>query len=195
MYKRQERDGFVMGEGAGILILETLSHAQKRGAKILAEVVGYGATCDAYHITSPDPEGTGATRAMQLAMADANIKPEEVSYINAHGTSTPVNDLFETRAIKKAFGDVAYNVPISSTKSMTGHLLGAAGGIESVVCVKALIDDYIPATINYKVPDEELDLDYVPNIGRNAKVNYSLTNSFGFGGHNGTLLFKKWEDK
>ena len=190
----KERDGFVMGEGAGILILETLSHAQKRGAKILAEVVGYGATCDAYHITSPDPEGSGATRAMQLAMSDAKINPEQVSYINAHGTSTPFNDLFETRAIKKAFGDAAYNVPISSTKSMTGHLLGAAGGIESVVCVKALIDDYIPATINYKVPDEELDLDYVPNVGRNTKVNYALTNSLGFGGHNGTLLFKKWED-
>lgn len=190
----KERDGFVMGEGAGIFILETLSHAQKRGAKILAEVVGYGATCDAYHITSPDPDGAGATRSMQLAIADAKINPDEVSYINAHGTSTPANDLFETRAIKKAFGDAAYNVPISSTKSMTGHLLGAAGGIEAAVCVKALIEDYIPATINYKVPDEELDLDYVPNVGRNAKVNYALTNSLGFGGHNGTLLFKKWED-
>jgi 3-oxoacyl-[acyl-carrier-protein] synthase II len=190
----KERDGFVMGEGAGIFILETLSHAQKRGAKILAEVVGYGATCDAYHITSPDPEGAGATRAMQFAITNANINPDEVSYINAHGTSTPANDLFETRAIKKVFGDAAYNVPISSTKAMTGHLLGAAGGIEAAVCVKALIEDYIPATIHYKVPDEELDLDYVPNVGRNVKVNYAMSNSLGFGGHNGTLLFKKWED-
>ncbi len=190
----KERDGFVMGEGAGIFILETLSHAQKRGAKILAEVVGYGATCDAYHITSPDPEGAGATRAMQFAIANANINPSEVSYINAHGTSTPANDLFETRAIKNVFGDAAYNVPISSTKAMTGHLLGAAGGIEAAVCVKALIEDYIPATIHYKVPDEELDLDYVPNVGRNVKVNYAMSNSLGFGGHNGTLLFKKWED-
>jgi len=190
----KERDGFVMGEGAGIFILETLSHARKRGAKILAEVVGYGATCDAYHITSPDPEGAGATRAMQFAIANANINPDEVSYINAHGTSTPANDLFETRAIKNVFGDAAYNVPISSTKAMTGHLLGAAGGIEAAVCVKALIEDYIPATIHYKVPDEELDLDYVPNVGRNVKVNYAMSNSLGFGGHNGTLLFKKWED-
>ncbi|MFT8348162.1 beta-ketoacyl-ACP synthase II [Clostridium saccharoperbutylacetonicum] len=189
----KDRSGFVMGEGAGVVILESLEHAQARGANILAEIVGYGSTCDAYHITSPDPEGTGAARAMKEAIQEAGITPEEVSYINAHGTSTPLNDKFETLAIKKAFGEDAYNVPISSTKSMTGHLLGAAGAIETIICAKALQEGFIPPTIGYETKDEELDLDYVPNEGRKKELEYALTNSLGFGGHNATLLLKKWK--
>jgi len=189
-----ERNGFVMGEGAGILILESLEHALKRGAKIYAEIVGYGATCDAYHITSPDPEGDGAARAMIEAMDEGGVKPEEVAYINAHGTSTPLNDKFETAAIKLAFKEAAQNVAISSTKSMTGHLLGAAGAIEGIVCVKAIEEGFIPPTIGYKKPDPECDLDYVPNIGRKQEIQYALSNSLGFGGHNASLLFKKYVD-
>lgn len=189
-----ERNGFVMGEGAGILILESLDHAIKRGAKIYAEIVGYGATCDAYHITSPDPEGHGAARAMIEAMNEAGVKPEEVAYINAHGTSTPLNDKFETAAIKLAFGEAAKNVAISSTKSMTGHLLGAAGAIEGIVCIKAIEEGFIPPTIGYEKPDPECDLDYVPNAGRKQELNYALSNSLGFGGHNASLLFKKYVD-
>ncbi len=182
-----------MGEGAGVVILESLEHAEARGANIIAEVVGYGSTCDAYHITSPDPEGAGASRAMTDALQEAGIKPEQVSYINAHGTSTELNDKFETAAIKKAFGEDAYKVPISSTKSMTGHLLGAAGAIEAIICAKALEEGFIPPTIGYKTKDEELDLDYVPNVGRKQDLEYALTNSLGFGGHNATLLLKKWK--
>jgi len=190
----KERDGFIMGEGAGIVILESLEHAQRRNAKIYGEINGYGSTCDAHHITAPAPGGEGAARAIVMALKDADIKPEEVSYINAHGTSTPYNDKFETEAIKSALGAYAYKVPVSSTKSMTGHLLGAAGAIEAIVCIKALEEGFVPATIGYKTPDEECDLDYVPNIGRNQELKYALTNSLGFGGHNATLLFKKWEE-
>lgn len=189
----KNRGGFVMGEGAGVVILESLEHAEARGANIIAEVVGYGSTCDAYHITSPDPEGEGAARAMKDAIEEAGIKPADVSYINAHGTSTELNDKFETFAIKKAFGDEAYNVPISSTKSMTGHLLGAAGAIEAIACAKALQEGFIPPTIGYETKDEELDLDYVPNVGRKQELEYALSNSLGFGGHNATLLLKKWK--
>ncbi|WP_024614537.1 beta-ketoacyl-ACP synthase II [Clostridium sp. Ade.TY] len=191
----KNRSGFVMGEGAGILVLESLESAEKRGAKILAEVVGYGSTCDAYHITSPDPEGEGASRAMLQAINEANINPNEVSYINAHGTSTPFNDKFETIAIKRTFKDDAYKIPVSSTKSMTGHLLGAAGAIESIICIESIIDNFVPPTIGYENKDEDCDLDYVPNEGRSHEVNYALTNSLGFGGHNATLLFKKWDEK
>ena len=188
-----DRGGFVMGEGAGILVLEELEHAKARGAHIYAEVVGYGATSDAYHITLPEKTGAGAAKAMELAMEEAGIKPEQVSYINAHGTSTPANDSTETNAIKLAFGDVAKDVAISSTKSMTGHLLGAAGAVEAVMCVKALQDDILPPTINYKTPDEECDLDYIPNEARKVeKAEYALSNSLGFGGHNAVLCFKKW---
>ncbi len=186
----KERDGFVMGEGAGIVILEEYEHAVARGAKIYAEIAGYGTTCDAYHITMPSPEGTGAAKAMELAIQEAGIKPEEVSYINAHGTGTPYNDLFETRAIKKVFGDAAYKIPVSSTKSMTGHLLGAAGVVEAIVCINALLDGVIPPTINLLVPDEEMDLDYVPGTARKQALNYAMSNSLGFGGHNGCLLLK-----
>lgn len=190
----KNRDGFVMGEGSGVLVLEELEHALKRGAKIYGEVVGYGANCDAYHITAPCPDGSGAAKAMKLAMDEAGITPEEVGYINAHGTSTHANDSGETRAIKLALGDCAKSVAVSSTKSMTGHLLGAAGAIEAIACVKALEEGFIPPTINYETPDEECDLDYVPNMGRKADIKYALSNSLGFGGHNGVLCFKKWED-
>jgi 3-oxoacyl-[acyl-carrier-protein] synthase II len=190
----KERNGFVMGEGAGILVLEEYESAKARGARIYAEVVGYGATCDAYHITSPSPDGEGGARAMKLAMEEAGITPKEVSYINAHGTSTPTNDRVETLAVKIAMGDEAYNVPVSSTKSMIGHLLGAAGAVEAVICVKSIQNDFIPATIGLTVPDEECDLDYVPGVGRNAKVTYAMSNSLGFGGHNATLIFKKMEE-
>lgn len=189
----KNRSGFVMGEGTGALILESLEHAKARGANIIAEIVGYGSTCDAYHITSPDLNGAGAARAMEDAMKEAGIKAEEVSYINAHGTSTELNDKFETLAIKKAFGDSAYKVAISSTKSMTGHLLGAAGAIEAIICAKALQEGFIPPTIGYEEKDEELDLDYVPNVGRKQELEYVMTNSLGFGGHNATLLLKKWK--
>ena len=191
----KERNGFVMGDGAGILVLEELEHALARGAKIYGEVVGYGVTGDAYHVTLPDPDGTGAAKAMKMAMKEAGITPEQVDYINAHGTSTPANDVGETKAIKLAFGEeAAKKTPVSSTKSMTGHLLGAAGAIEAIACVKALEEGFLPPTINYHTPDEECDLDYIPNVGREAKdAVYALSNSLGFGGHNGVLCFKKWE--
>lgn len=189
----KERSGFVLGEGAGILVLEELEHAKKRGAKIYAEIVGYGATSDSYHITSPSPEGEGAARAMTRAINDANIKPEDVTYINAHGTSTPLNEHGETKAIKLAFGEYSKKVMVSSTKGNTGHLLGAAGGIEAVICAKSIEDKFVPPTINYKVPDEECDLDVVPNKGRNVEVKYAMSNSLGFGGHNGSIILKKYE--
>lgn len=188
----RDRNGFVIGEGSGILILESLEHAVARGARIYGEIVGYGMTCDAYHMTSPTPEGTGAARAIALALKDGNILPEQVSYVNAHGTSTSANDVTETKALKKALGESAYQVAISSTKSMTGHLLGGSGGIEAVATVMAIANDQIPPTINLENPDPECDLDYVPNEGRQGVVNYALSNSFGFGGHNITLAFKKY---
>ena len=188
----KDRSGFVMGEGAGVLIMESLDHALERNANILCEIVGYGSTCDAYHITSPNPDGESASQAMKDAINEAKIDPSEVSYINAHGTSTPYNDLFETRAIKKVFQENAKNIPISSTKSMTGHLLGAAGAIESIACIKALQEGFVPPTIGYSESEEELDLDYVPNVGREKELKYALSNSLGFGGHNASLLFKKW---
>lgn len=190
----KERSGFVMGEGAGVLMLEAYEHAKKRGATILAEVVGYGATSDAYHITSPAPDGEGATRAMKQAIAEAGIKPEEVTYINAHGTSTHLNDLGETLAVKAAFGEASKKVMMSSTKGNTGHLLGAAGGIEAIACIKSIQDSFVPATIHYKVPDEECDLDIIPNVGRDVEVKYAMSNSLGFGGHNSSILFKKVEE-
>lgn len=186
------RDGFVMGEGAGVLILETLEHAQARGARIYCEIDGYAATCDAYHITSPDPDGKALSAAMKKVVKDAGLQPEDVDYINAHGTSTPYNDKFETNAIRKAFGEHAYKLMVSSTKSMTGHLLGAAGGVESAACVKAIYESKVPPTINYTDPDPDCDLDYVPNAARDAEVNVALCNNSGFGGHNATLLFKKF---
>lgn len=189
----KDRSGFVMSEGAAMLVLETLEHAQKRGATIYAELVGYGSTSDSHHITTPAPGGEGGARAIKMALKDAGIAPEEIGYINAHGTSTPYNDIFETAAIKSAFGDYAYKVPVSSTKSMTGHLLGAAGAIESIVCINSIMDSFIPPTINFTEPDELCDLDYVPNVGRNQEVNFALTNSLGFGGHNATLIFGKFK--
>ncbi|KAA0258802.1 beta-ketoacyl-ACP synthase II [Deferribacter autotrophicus] len=189
----KDRDGFVMGEGAGILILEELEHALKRNAKIYAEVVGYGMTGDAYHITAPDESGDGAVRAMKMAIKDAGINPEDVDYINAHGTSTPYNDAIETRAIKTVFGEHAYKLMVSSTKSMTGHLLGAAGSVEAAYCALALKNGMIPATINLDEPDPECDLDYVPNKPKTANIKYALSNSFGFGGTNACLLLKKYE--
>lgn len=190
----KERSGFVMGEGAGVLVLEELEHAKARNAKIYAEIVGYGATSDAYHITSPSPDGEGAARAMKKAIEDAKAKAEDITYINAHGTSTHLNDAGETAAIKLALGEASKNVMVSSTKGNTGHLLGAAGGVEGVVCVKAIEDNFVPPTINYKVPDEECDLDIVPNEGRNIEVKYAMSNSLGFGGHNSSIIFKKYED-
>lgn len=189
----KERSGFVMGEGAGALILEEYEHAIARGAKIYAEVVGYGATCDAYHITAPSPDGSGGAAAMTMAVKDADITPDKVGYINAHGTSTHLNDAGETAAIKTAFGEHAYKLMVSSTKSMTGHLLGGSGAVEAIFTAMALHDGFIPATINYQVPDEECDLDIVPNEGRNVQVDYALSNSLGFGGHNASILLKKWE--
>ena len=189
----KDRSGFVIGEGGAVLVLESEEHAISRGAKILAEIVGYGSTCDAYHITCPHPEGEGAADAMIEAIEEAGIERNEVSYINAHGTSTPLNDKYETYAIKRVFNDYAYNIPVSSTKSMTGHLLGGAGSIEAVACIKALQEGFIPPTIGLENVDEELDLDYVPNKGREKELKYVLSNSLGFGGHNATLLFKKWE--
>jgi 3-oxoacyl-[acyl-carrier-protein] synthase II len=189
----KERDGFVMGEGAGILLIEEYEHAVARGAKIYAEIVGYGATCDAYHITAPSPDGDGAARAMKLAMEEARIRAKDISYINAHGTGTPLNDKFETEAVKKAFGEQAYHIPVSSTKSMIGHLLGAAGAVEAIICIKAIEGKYIPATIGLTIPDEECDLDYVPGVGRNMEISYVMSNSLGFGGHNATLIFKNME--
>lgn len=190
----KDRSGFVMGEGAGIVVLEELEHAKMRGAKILAEVVGYGATSDAYHITSPAEDGSGAAKAMRLAIEEAGVKPEAVDYINAHGTSTHHNDLFETRAIKLALGEAAQDVKINSTKSMVGHLLGAAGGVEFITCVKSIQDSYIHPTVGSKEADEECDLNYVFGEAIHQEVNLALTNSLGFGGHNATLAVKKYED-
>ncbi len=187
------RSGFVMGEGAGIIAMETLENARQRGAKIYGELIGCGVTCDAYHITAPDPEGAGGAMAMQNAIKEGDIAPSDVSYINAHGTSTLYNDLCETKAIKSVFADNAYSIPISSTKSMTAHMLGAAGAVEAIVCIKAMMDSFIPPTIGLEESDPECDLDYVPNQGRERELNYSLSNSFGFGGHNVSLLFKKWQ--
>ncbi len=189
-----ERDGFVLSEGAGFLVLEELEHAKARGANIIAEMVGYGATDDAYHITSPLPGGKGGAKAMEFAIKDAGIEPKDVDYINAHGTSTKYNDQFETEAIKEVFGEAAKNVMVSSTKSMTGHLLGAAGGVEAIICALALNEGYVPATINYQNPDPTCDLDIVPNEGRNVDITYAMSNSLGFGGHNATILLKKYTD-
>lgn len=190
----KDRDGFVMGEGVGILILESLDHALKRGAKIYAEVVGYGATGDAHHLTAPAPGGEGAARAMKLAIQKAGIQPEDIDYINAHGTSTELNDKFETMAIKAAFGEHAYKLAISSTKSATGHLLGAAGAIEGIVLALALKNNLIPPTINYQTADPDCDLDYVPNEARKKELKFALSNSLGFGGHNATIVMKKYID-
>lgn len=190
----KERSGFVIGEGAGVVVLEELEHAKQRGAQILAEVSGYGATCDAFHITSPSEDGEGAAMAMHLAMEEAGVSPEEVTYINAHGTSTHHNDLFETRAIKKAFGDAAGQLYINSTKSMTGHLLGAAGAVECIVCVKSILDGYIHATVNSKESEEECDLNYMFGKGICKEVNYAMSNSLGFGGHNASLLIAKYRE-
>lgn len=188
------RDGFVMGEGAGIVVLEELEHALARGAKIYAEIVGYAATGDAYHITAPAPGGEGGARAMKMAIEDAELKPEDIGYINAHGTSTDYNDKFETLAIKEVFGEHAYKLAVSSTKSMTGHLLGAAGGVEAIFTVLALKDSVLPPTINLQTPDPECDLDYVPNVARKQEVHAALSNSLGFGGHNATIVFRKYEE-
>ena len=190
----RERDGFVMSEGSGVLILEELEHAKKRGATILAEVIGYGLSGDGYHITSPAPDGNGGARAMKMAMKHAGINPADISYINAHGTSTELNDKFETLAIKAALGDAAKTVAVSSTKGVTGHGLGAAGGFESIVCVQSIVNNVIPPTINYENPDPECDLDVTPNTAREMEVKVALNSNLGFGGHNGALLFKKFED-
>lgn len=190
----KDRSGFVMGEGAGVVVLEELEHAKARGAKIFAEMVGYGATCDAFHITSPAEDGSGAAMAMTLAMKEANVLPEQITYINAHGTSTHHNDLFETRAIRTALGSAADQVYVNSTKSMTGHLLGAAGGVEFLVCVKSILDDFIHQTVNSKESDEACDLNYVFGKSVQTEVHYALSNSLGFGGHNASLLLKKYQE-
>ncbi|EST12917.1 beta-ketoacyl-ACP synthase II [Sporolactobacillus laevolacticus] len=189
----KNRDGFVMGEGAGVLLLESLESAQKRGAHIYAEIAGYGATSDAFHVTRPDPDGKGAIRAMQMALDDADLSTDQVDYVNAHGTSTDANDSTETKAIKAVFGEGAYDLAISSTKSMTGHLLGASGGVEAILSIKAMEEGIVPPTINYETPDETCDLNYVPNEALKKDVKVVLSNSFGFGGHNATLVFKKYE--
>ena len=189
-----ERDGFVVGEGSGILVLEELEHAKARGAHIIAEVVGYGSINDAYHMTAPAPDGEGGARCMATAVKSAGIKPEDVDYINAHGTSTPYNDKYETAAIKTVFSDHAYKLAVSSTKSMTGHMLGAAGGIEAIVTALALEEGYLPATVNYKNPDPDCDLDYVVNQGRDAELTYAVSNSLGFGGHNASIVMKKYNE-
>jgi 3-oxoacyl-[acyl-carrier-protein] synthase II len=189
----KERDGFVMGEGAGILILESLEHAQGRGVPILGEICGYGISNDAYHISAPAENGAGAALCMRCALQDAGFSPLDINYINAHGTSTPLNDKSETQAIKDVFGDYAYKIPVSSTKSMTGHLLGAAGALEGVICMKVLQEGVLPPTINYEIPDPDCDLDYVPNHARQAKVTHIMSNSFGFGGHNATIIMSQLE--
>lgn len=189
----KERDGFVMADGAGILVLEELEHATARGARIHAEVVGYAATDDASHITLPAPGGRGAVSSMRLALADAGMTTDAVDYINAHGTSTPPNDRAETAAIKTLFGERAYAVPVSSTKSMTGHLLGAGGGVEAIACIKAIEHGILPPTINYEFPDPDCDLDYIPNVARQAAIGVAMSNSFGFGGHNATLVFRRYD--
>lgn len=191
----KERSGFVMGEGAGMLVLEEYEHAKKRGAKIYCEIAGYGANCDAHHITAPLEDGSMAARCMELAMKDAKLSPEEITYINAHGTSTPLNDQGETRAVKLAFGDHAGKLMISSTKSMTGHLLGASGAVEGIITALSVCHDFVPATINYRIPDEECDLDIVPNVGRRTKVSCAMSNSLGFGGHNAAIIFKKCKEQ
>jgi 3-oxoacyl-[acyl-carrier-protein] synthase II len=191
----KDRNGFVMGEGSGVVVLESLEHAKARGAHILAELVGYGATCDAYHITSPAEDGEAASRAMKDAIADAGITPEEIDYVNAHGTSTHHNDLFETRAIKLALGQHAYDVKVNSTKSMVGHLLGAAGGVEFIACVKSVEEGYVHATAGLQTPDEECDLDYVMGQGVSMDVNYAISNSLGFGGHNASLVVKHYSEE
>lgn len=188
----KERDGFIMGEGAGMLVLESLEHAQQRGATILGEIAGYSMTCDAYHLTAPNPNGDGAARAMREALAIAQAKLEEVDYINAHGTSTQANDSMETNAIKQVFGDHAYKLKVSSTKSMTSHLIAAAGAVEAIVCLLAIRDQFYPCTLNLTNPDEACDLDYVPNVGKEGKIRYAVSNSLGFGGHNGVLVFKAY---
>ena len=190
----KNRDGFVMGEGSGIVILEELNHALERGAKIYAEVVGYGLTGDAFHMTAPPPGGEGAVRCMRTALKDAGVRPEDIQYINAHGTSTELNDLYECQAIKTVFGDHYKSVPVSSTKSMTGHLLGAAGGVETIFTTLAIHRGILPPTINYEEPDPEIDLDVVPNKARKADVKYGMSNSFGFGGTNATLILKKYTE-
>ncbi|MEA4923598.1 MAG: beta-ketoacyl-ACP synthase II [Eubacteriaceae bacterium] len=189
----KERDGFIMGEGAAFLVLEELEHAKARGAEIIGEIAGYGTTCDAYHITSPAPSGEGAAAAMKLALDDADIGPDTIDYINAHGTGTPLNDLYETRAVKSVFGN-DMKIPMSSTKGNIGHLLGAAGSVEAVFSMKAILDGFIPPTINLRVPDPELDLDYVPNEGRKGKLEYVMSNSLGFGGHNGSVIVKRFKE-
>jgi 3-oxoacyl-[acyl-carrier-protein] synthase II len=188
-----DRDGFLMGEGCGVLILESLEHAQQRGAQIHAEVFGYGSSCDAFHITAPDEEGAGAVLSMRAALDDAGLAPEEIDYINAHGTSTPLNDRTETQAIRRVFGKHAYKVPVSSTKSMVGHLMGAAGTVEAIACTKTLQTGVLHPTINYETPDPDCDLDYVPNESRETHPRTVLSNSFGFGGHNATLILRRWE--
>ena len=190
----RDRDGFVMGEGAGILVLEELEHALKRGAPIYAEVAGYGISCDAFHLTSPDATGEGPARSMRLALQDAGMEPSQIDYLNAHGTSTPTNDPLETMAIKKAFGDHAYKMPISSTKSMTAHMIGGAGGMEAILSILAMKNGFIPPTINLENPDEACDLDYVPNTGRKAELKAVMSDNLGFGGHNGTVIFRKYEE-
>ena len=187
----KDRDGFILGEGAGLLFLESFEHADSRNANILAEVIGYGATSDAFHITQPSPGGEGAARAMNIALSDAEISYEAVDYVNAHGTSTPLNDKFETLSMKSVFNDYANKIPISSTKSMTGHLLGAAGGVEAVLCVQSISDGVAPPTINYSTPDEDCDLDYIPNEARSLDLEIAMSNNLGFGGHNASLIFKK----
>jgi 3-oxoacyl-[acyl-carrier-protein] synthase II len=189
----KNRDGFVIGEGAGIVVLEELEHALSRGAKIYAEIIGYGSTGDAYHITAPAPGGEGGARSMKMALKDSGLQPEDIDYINAHGTSTEYNDKFETLAVKSVFGEYAYKVALSSTKSMTGHLLGAAGGVEAIFTVLAMRDSILPPTINYETPDPECDLDYVPNTARPKEIKAGMSNSLGFGGHNATIIFKRYE--
>jgi 3-oxoacyl-[acyl-carrier-protein] synthase II len=188
----KERDGFILSEGSGILIIEDLNFARARGARIYAEIIGFGASGDAYHMAAPAPDGEGAARCMQMAIDDAGIKPSDVQYINAHGTSTDLNDKYETQAIKTVFGDHAYKMAVSSTKSMTGHLLGAAGGVEAAYTVLTIYNQLMPPTINYEFPDPDCDLDYVPNTARKGQIEMALSNSFGFGGTNGTLVFRRW---
>jgi 3-oxoacyl-[acyl-carrier-protein] synthase II len=188
-----DRDGFVLGEGAGVLVVESLEHAQDRRARIRSEVVGYGASCDAFHITAPDEEGTGAALSMQAALDDAGMNPEDIDYVNAHGTSTPLNDKTETLALHKVFGEHAPKLAVSSTKSMIGHLLGAAGAVEAIACMRTLETGVIHPTINYETPDPDCDLDFVPNEAREANPTTALSNSFGFGGHNATLILRRWE--